>query len=70
MNIIDRKRSTKHVVDNLSWMENVLDEPLPIDDSLHDEQLAVINASTSRNNPWYAYYANYIVTKYIPPRYT
>jgi len=49
----------------LSRLENVLDEPLPIDDSFPDEQLAVINASHS--TPWYADYANYIVAKFIPP---
>ena len=49
-------------------MENILDDPLPIDDSFPDEQLAVINVSC--NNPWYADYANYIVAKYIPPSYT
>ena len=51
-------------------MENLLDDPLPIDDNFPDEQLAVINASSSRNNPWYADYANYIVAKYIPPSFT
>lgn len=49
-------------------MENVLDDPLPIDDSFPDEQLAVIN--TSHSTPWYAAYANYIVAKYIPPSYS
>ena len=33
-----------------------------------DEQLAAINVSNS--TPWYADYANYIVAKYIPPRFT
>ena len=56
------------VVDNLSRLENVLDDPLPIDDSFPDEQLAVINAS--RTVPWYADYANYIVAKFIPPSFT
>ena len=68
MHIVDRKGAEKHVLDHFSRMENVLDDPLPIDDSFPDEQLAVINAS--RNAPWYADYANYIVAKYIPPSFT
>ena len=42
--------------------------PLPIDDSFPNEQLAIINAS--RNTPWYADYANYIVAKFIPSSFT
>ena len=56
------------VADNLSRLENVLDDPQPIDDSFPDEQLNVINAS--RSAPWYADYANYIVAKYITPSFT
>ena len=41
---------------------------LPTDDSFPDEQLAVIHAS--RNTPWYANYANYIIAKFIPPSFT
>ena len=70
MHIVDRKGAENHVGDNLSRMENVLGDPLPIDDNFLDEQLAIINASTSCNNPWYADYANFIVAKYIPPIYT
>ena len=66
--IFDRKRVENPIADNLSRMENVLDDPLPIDDSLPDEQLTIINAS--RNNYWYADYPNYIVAKYIPPSFT
>ena len=67
MHIIDRKGAENPVAGNLSRLENVHDGPLPIDDSF-DEQLAVINAS--RNTPWYADYANYIIAKFIPPRRT
>ena len=42
--IIDRKGAENPVADNLSRLENVLHDPLPIDDSSPDEQLAVINA--------------------------
>ena len=59
LHIIDRKGAENPVADNLSRLENVLDDPLPIDDSFPDEQLVVIHAS--RTAPWYADYANYIV---------
>ena len=69
LHIVDRKGAQNPVADNLSRMENILDDPIPVNDSFPDEQLAVINAS-SRDNPWYADYANYIVAKYIPPNFT
>ena len=68
LHIIDRKGAENLVADNLSRLENVLDDPLPIDDSFPDEQLAVLNASHTA--PWYADYANYIVAKFIPPSFT
>ena len=68
LHIIDRKGDENPVADNLSRLENVLDDPLPIDDTFLDEQLAFINAS--RTDPWYADYANYIVAKFIPPSFT
>ena len=68
LHIIDRKGAENPVADNLSRLENVLDDQLPIDDSFPNEQLTVINAS--RNTPWYANYANYIVAKFIPPSFT
>ena len=42
---MDRKGVENPVADNLSRLENVLDDRLPIHDSLLDEQLAIINAS-------------------------
>ena len=68
LHIIDRKGAENPVVGNLSRLENVLDDPLPIDDSFPDEQLNVI--STSHSTPWYADYSNYIVAKFIPPSFT
>ena len=52
----------------MSRLENILDDPQPINDSFPDEQLASINVS--HNTPWYVDYANYIVAKYIPPSFT
>ena len=46
----------------------MLDDPLPIDDSFPDEQLAALNVA--HNTPRYANYANYIVSKYLPPSFT
>ena len=68
LHIIDRKGVENPVADNLSWLGNVLDDPLPINDSFPDEQLATINVA--HNTPWYAKYANYIVVKYLPPSFT
>ena len=68
LHIIYRKGAENPVADNLSRLENVLDDPLPIDDSFPDEQLAAINVA--HNTPWYVGYANYIVTKYLPPSFT
>ena len=65
LHIVDRKGAENPVADNLSRLENVLDDPLPIDDSFPDEQLNVI--STFRSTPRYVDYANYIVAKFIPP---
>ena len=68
LHIILRKRAGNPLAVYLSRLETVLGDPLPIDDSFPDEQLAVINAS--RTAPWYADYANYIVAKFIPPSFT
>src|SRR3954467_11869884 len=68
LHIVDRKGAENPVADNLSRLENVLEDPLPIDDSFPDEQLNVI--STSRSTLWYADYANYIVAKFVPPSFT
>ena len=54
LHITNRKAAENPVAGNLSRLENILDDRLPIDDSFPDEQLAVINAS--RTAPWYADY--------------
>ena len=68
LHITDRKRGEDPVADNLSRLENILDDPQPINDSFPDEQLVAINVS--RSTPWYVDYANYIAAKYIPPSFT
>ena len=44
LHITDRKEVDNPVADNLSRLENILDDPLPTDDSFSDEQPAIINA--------------------------
>ena len=68
LHITDRKGAENPVVDKFSRLVNILDDPIPIDDSFPDEQLVSINVS--HNAPWYADYTNYIVAKYIPPSFT
>ena len=68
LHVTDRNRAENPVADSLPRLENILDDPLPNDDSFPDEQLAAINVS--HNTPWYADYAYYIVAKYIPPSFT
>ena len=68
LHITNRKGAKNPVADNLCRLENILDDPQPINDSFLDEQLTAINVSNS--TPWYADYANYIVATYIPPSFT
>jgi hypothetical protein len=61
LHIIDRKGVENPVADNLSRLENISFDPIPVNDSFPNEQLASINV-TSRDFPWYADYANFIVS--------
>jgi hypothetical protein len=47
-------------------LENISYDPIPVNDSFANEQLASIKV-TSRENPWYADYTKFIVSKYLPP---
>ena len=47
LHITDRKGAENPVADNLSRLENILDDPQPINDSFPDEQLVAINVSHS-----------------------
>ena len=69
MHIVDRKGADNPVADNLSRMENILYDPIPINDSFPDEQLAAIKVNT-RDNPGYVDYANFIISKFLPPNFT
>ena len=48
------------MADNLSRMEDILHDPIPVNDSFPDEQLAVVKVQ-SHSDPWFADYANFIV---------
>ena len=69
LHIIDRKGAENPIADNLSRLENISYDPIPVSDSFRNEQLASIKVS-SRESPWYADYANFIVAKYLPPTFT
>ena len=49
LHITDRTGAENPVADNLSRLENILDDPQPINASFADEQLATINVS--QNTP-------------------
>jgi hypothetical protein len=66
LHIVDRKGAENPVADNLSRLENISFDPIPINDSFPNEQLAAIKV-TLRESPWYADYANFIFSKYWPP---
>ncbi|KAK1626936.1 hypothetical protein QYE76_001251 [Lolium multiflorum] len=53
LHIIDRKGADNPVADNLSRLENIAYDPVPVNDSFPNEQLAVIKVS-SRESPWYS----------------
>ena len=51
-------------------MENIPDDPIPINDSFVNEQLANVNVSSAKfASPWFANYANFIVGKVLPPHF-
>ena len=61
LQIVDRKGADNPVADNLSRIDNLLHDPIPVNDSFPDEQLALIKVS-STENPWYAD----ILTLFLP----
>jgi hypothetical protein len=69
LHIVDRKGAENPVADNLSRLENISFDHIPVNDSFPNEQLASINV-TSRDLPWYIDYTNFIVSKYLPPTFT
>jgi len=71
LHIVDRKGEDNPVADHLSRMENIPDDPIPINDSFANEQLALVSVSSAKvASPWFANYANFIVGKVMPPQFT
>src|SRR3954468_19814085 len=66
LQIVDRKGVDNPVADNLSRMEDILHDPIPVNDSFPDEQLAIVKVQ-SLSDPSFADYANFIVAKFLPP---
>ena len=69
LHIVDRKGVENPVADNLSRLENISFDLMPVNDSFRNEQLAAIRVSP-HESPWYADYANFIVSKYLTPTFT
>ena len=66
LQIFDSKGQDNSVADNLSRMEDIPHDPIPVNDNFPDEQLAVVKVQ-SHSDPWFADYANFIVAKFLPP---
>ena len=52
LHIVDRKGAENPVADNLSRLENISFDPLPVNDSFPNEQLAAIRVSLHESH-WY-----------------
>jgi hypothetical protein len=46
LHIVDRKGAENPVADNLSRLENIYFDPIPVNDSFPNEQLASINVTS------------------------
>ena len=62
LHIVNRKGGENPVANNLSRMENIPHDPITVNDSFPDEQLAVVKV-TSHDAPWYADYANFFLNR-------
>src|SRR4051812_43406537 len=58
LQIVDRKGADNLVEDNLSRMEYIPHDPIPVNDSFPDEHLVVVKVQ-SHSDPWFADYANF-----------
>nr|GFC92781.1 reverse transcriptase domain-containing protein [Tanacetum cinerariifolium] len=69
--IKDKKGAEKLAADHLSRLENpdlgaFTEEE--ITDEFPNEHLTILKAELNDDEPWYAYYVNYIVGKIMPPK--
>ncbi|KAK1692082.1 hypothetical protein QYE76_008779, partial [Lolium multiflorum] len=67
LNIVDRKGADNPVADNLSRLENIAYDPVPVNDSFPNEQLAVIKVS-SRDSPWICFGSRAIMSSSETPK--
>jgi hypothetical protein len=71
LHIVDKKGEDNHVADHLSRIENIPNDPIPINNNFANEQLTNVNVSSANaTSPWFANYANFIVGKVIPLHFT
>ncbi|KAK1669303.1 hypothetical protein QYE76_057462 [Lolium multiflorum] len=63
----DRKGADNPVADNLSRLENIAYDPVPVNDSFPNEQLAVIKVS-SRDSPWICFGSRGIMSSSETPK--
>ncbi|GKE13458.1 hypothetical protein Tco_1417009 [Tanacetum coccineum] len=71
--IKDKKRAENLDADHLSRLENPNLGTFTgeeITDEFPDEHLMILKAELNNDEPWYAYYVNYIVGKIVPPNWT
>ncbi|KAK1696156.1 hypothetical protein QYE76_012853 [Lolium multiflorum] len=67
LHIVDRKGADNPVADNLSRLENIAYDPVPVNDSFPNEQLAVIKVS-SRDSPWICFGSRGIMSSSETPK--
>ncbi|KAK1628869.1 hypothetical protein QYE76_003184 [Lolium multiflorum] len=67
LHIVDRKGADNPVADNLSRLENIAYDLVPVNDSFPNEQLAVIKVS-SRDSPWICFGSRAIMSSSETPK--
>ncbi|KAK1683056.1 hypothetical protein QYE76_043904 [Lolium multiflorum] len=67
LHIVDRKGADNPVADNLSRLENIAYDPVPVNDSFPNEQLAVIKVS-SRDSPWICFGSRGVMSSSETPK--
>ncbi|GKE88634.1 hypothetical protein Tco_1566109, partial [Tanacetum coccineum] len=71
--IKDKKKADYLAADHLSKLENPYIEVMTereMANEFPDEHLMVLKSKFNDDEPWYAYFFNYIVGKVVPPNWT
>ena len=66
LQIVDRRGKDNLVAYHLSRMEEIITDPVPINESFPGEYLENVEVV----DPWFADYANYLAGKFVPPSMT